>query len=56
MAKIATQTLVVELATVVKKDEPETIDILTDDVKESIEQVIQQLIGEKFVVELTVVE
>lgn len=56
MAKIATQTLVIELAAVVKKDDPDTIDIITDEVKESIEQVIQQLIGERYVVELTVVE
>lgn len=56
MAKVATQSLVIELSTIVKNSDPDTFSVVDSQSKETIEDVISELFEGKYVVEVTTVE
>lgn len=53
MAKIVTQTILIELSQLVKNDDTDTINLVTHDLKSSLEAVTQELVGSGVVVEVS---
>lgn len=54
MAKIQTETLVISFSRLVKDSDPDSADIVTNDVTIALEQVAQELAGAGVVVEVQV--
>ena len=53
MAKIVTQTILIELSQIVKNDESNTVNLINDDLKSSLEAVTQELVGQGVIVEVS---
>lgn len=52
MAKIVQDVLTIKFSKIVKTNEPGDVEIAGDDIKQALEQVAQELVGESVVVEV----
>jgi hypothetical protein len=53
MAQIVTQTIIIELSQLIKNSDKQSENLITDDLKSSLEAVTQELVGQGVVVEVS---